>query len=82
MLKHLAIAAGTAALLLVISAGGYLIAAISLNSSKSNIYRTATGKPVPYTYTFNISINHDALSVDERKKILAQACADAARDIK
>jgi hypothetical protein len=81
MLKNLVIAASVAALLTGISVG-YLFAASSLNASRSNVYKTANGTSVPYTYTFNIAINHDAPTVDDRKKILAQACAQAAQDIK
>jgi hypothetical protein len=81
MLKHLAIAAGIAALLASFSVG-YLSASSNLNSSRSNIYKTAAGASVPYTYTFNISINQDGLTVAERKNILSHACADAAQNIK
>jgi hypothetical protein len=82
MLKHLAIAAGIAALLLVGISVGYLSATSNLNASRSNVYKTATGTSVPYTYTFNISINHDAPTVADKKAILSAACAQAAQDIK
>ncbi len=83
MLKHLAIAAASAALLLGISAGGYLFAAINLNSSRSNNYKLENGTTVQYSYTFNITVDPaiKALTVAERKNFLAQACAQAAQDI-
>jgi hypothetical protein len=81
MLKHLAIAAGSAALLVGFSAG-YLFATTSLSASRSNVYKTAGGQNV--SYTMNLTIDHGTatLTVAERKDILSKACAQAAQDIK
>jgi hypothetical protein len=83
MLKHLTIACGAALLLGIFAGGGYLFANSNLNSSKSNIYKTASGKPVPFTYTFSITVDPaTTLTVAERKSMLSQACTQAAQDIR
>ena len=82
MLKHLTITAGIAALLIGISIG-YVSAALNLNSSRSNIYRTTDGKPpIPFTYNFSIDHGTATLSAADKKAILQQACEQAAKDIK
>jgi len=52
-----------------------------LNSSRSNNYKLASGKTVPYNYTFSITVDPAGLTADDRKKILAQACSQAEKDI-
>ena len=97
MLKHLAIAASIAALLVGFSLG-HLSAAINLNSSRSNIYKTKGGTMVPYSYTFSITVPEThttavdrtaigtpvvtpVVTAADRKAILSEVCSQLLEDI-
>jgi hypothetical protein len=80
VLKHLAIAASIAVLVAGFSVG-YVFATISLNSSGSGKYKLANGNTVPFSYAVNITIDTITLTAADHKKILSQACSEAARDI-